>query len=114
MNTFIKMFWPAYVMTALMLCLGVSSADAQTPPSLGTTATYGAFSGEGAIDNTGPTLLTGDIGTNAGAFTGFPPGQYTGARHVADPQALVAKNDLIVAYNQALLIPCDTVLNVTM
>ena len=87
---------------------------AQTPPLLGTTATYGAFSGEGAIENTGLTVIQGDVGTNAGAFTGFPPGLYTGAKHVADPAALVAKNDLINAYNLANLIPCDTAIGVTM
>ncbi|MEO5928796.1 MAG: ice-binding family protein [Candidatus Kapaibacterium sp.] len=85
-----------------------------TPPNLGTTSTYGAFSGAGAIGNTGLTQITGDVGTNAGAFTGFPPGQYSGAKHVADPQALVAKNDLTTAWNQGNLIPCDTTLNVTL
>ncbi|MDB5035244.1 MAG: domain containing protein [Chlorobi bacterium] len=85
-----------------------------TPPNLGTTSTYGAFSGAGAIGNTGLTQITGDVGTNAGAFTGFPPGQYSGAKHVADPQALVAKNDLTIAWNQGNLIPCDTTLNVTL
>ncbi|HET6512185.1 MAG TPA: ice-binding family protein, partial [Candidatus Kapabacteria bacterium] len=101
------------VLSFLSLFLS-STALAQTPPLLGTTSTYGAFSGEGAIENTGLTVLTGDVGTNAGSFTGFPPGLYTGAKHVADPAALVAKNDLINAYNLANLIPCDTAISVTM
>jgi hypothetical protein len=86
----------------------------QTPPTLGTTATYGAFTGVGGINNTGLTQLTGDIGTNAGNFTGFPPGVYTGAKHVADPASLVAKNDLTIAWNQMGAIPCDATLSVTM
>jgi hypothetical protein len=86
----------------------------QTPPTLGTTATYGAFTGVGEINNTGPTQLNGDIGTNAGNFSGFPPGVYTGAKHVADPASLAAKNDLTTAWDQMGVIPCDATLTVTM
>lgn len=87
---------------------------AQTPPTLGTTATYGVFTSVGGITNTGLTQINGDIGTNAGEFTGFPPGIYTGAKHVEDPASLIAKNDLTVAWNQMGVIPCDSALSVTM
>lgn len=114
MTKLLRTFWPALALSVLSLCLAPHSSSAQTPPNLGTAATYGAFTAEGAVDNTGLTILQGDIGTNAGAFTGFPPGVYTGARHVADPESLVAKNDLINANNEAQLIPCDTNISVTM
>lgn len=113
MISLIQTFRVLVVLTLVSFGLS-SNALAQTPPTLGTTATYGAFSGEGAIENTGLTVLHGDIGTYVGSFTGFPPGRYTGAKHVADPEALVAKNDLINAYNLAKLIPCDTAISVTM
>lgn len=113
MISFYKLIRAASVLSLLSFLL-TTSAFAQTPPNLGTTSTYGAFTAEGAIENTGLTILQGDIGTNAGAFTGFPPGQYTGAKHVADPEALVAKNDVISAWNQANLISCDTMVGVTM
>lgn len=87
--------------------------SAQTAPTLGTTATYAAFTSVGGINNTGLTQLYGDIGTNAGNFTGFPPGTYSGAKHVADPASLVAKNDLTVAWNQMGAIPCGATLSVT-
>ncbi len=86
----------------------------QTPPTLGSTVTYGAFTGVGGVTNTGLTQIYGDIGTNAGQFTGFPPGQYTGAKHVEDPASLVAKNDLTTVWNQMGAIPCDATLSVTM
>ncbi len=113
MMSYIQRFRALFALSLLSLLI-TTPLMAQTPPNLGTTATYGAFSGEGAIENTGLTVIQGDVGTNAGAFTGFPPGLYTGAKHVADPAALVAKNDLINAYNLANLIPCDTAIGVTM
>jgi hypothetical protein len=109
----------AYLL-ALVAILVITGGDtfAQTPPNLGTAASYGAFSGAGAIGNTGLTVVHGDIGTYVGSFTGFPPGQYTGAKHVADAAALAAKNDLILAYNSmndaAHAIIFDTALNATM
>ena len=90
----------ACVLVSMALFLSSIAAFAQTAaPVLGTVGTYGAFSGTGAISNTGLTVVDGDIGTYAGSFTGFPPGIYTGAKHVADPEALVAKNDVTLAYN---------------
>jgi hypothetical protein len=100
------------------LFLAAQATLAQIPPNLGTAATYGAFSGNGAIGNTGLTVVHGDIGTYVGSFTGFPPGQYTGAKHVADAAALSAKNDLILAYNSlndaVHIVMYDTALNATM
>jgi hypothetical protein len=83
----------------LLLLLTSATSFAQTPPALGTASTYGAFSGNGAIDNTGLTIVNGDIGTYVGSFTGFPPGIYTGTKNVANAAALTAKNDLTLAYN---------------
>jgi len=85
-----------------------------TAPALGSAGTYGAFTGAGAINNTGFTTLIGNIGTNVGAFNGFPPGTYTGASHIADAASLAAKNDLINAWSVSGLIPCDIVLGPTM
>lgn len=105
-------------MCVAILLLTSVQAFAQTAPNLRTVATYGAFSGEGAIQSTGLTVIKGDIGTNMGAFTGFPPGIYTGAKHVADAASLAAKNDLILAYNSmndaTNAVIYDTILNATM
>jgi len=94
------------------------TVSAQAAPNLGTSAPYGGFSGGGAIKNTGLTVITGDLGTYVGSVTGFPPGIYTGALHVADAAALVAKNDVTLAYrslNDAVnIVKFDTALGATM
>lgn len=104
--------------TALLTLLITTTAFAQTAPNLGSSASYGAFTGAGAIENTGLTTIVGDIGTHVGSFTGFPPGIYTGTKNVANAASLAAKNDLILAYNSlndaAHAIMYDTVLNATM
>ncbi|MDZ4746722.1 MAG: ice-binding family protein, partial [bacterium] len=89
----------AYVMVCLTLFVATNEAIAATAPNLRTTASYGAFSGAGAIGNTGLTVINGDIGTHVGAFTGFPPGIYTGVKNVANAATLQAKDDVTLAYN---------------
>jgi len=88
----------AYILACVVLFIS-GSAQAQLAPNLGTAKAYGAFSGAGAIGSTGLTVVNGNIGTYVGAFTGFPPGIYTGEKHVADAAALAAKNDLTTGYN---------------
>ncbi len=113
----LRSLWPICLLSLLTI-FAANAAFAQSPPNLGTSSTYGVFSGNGAIGNTGLTLITGDIGTYVGSFTGFPPGQYTGAKHVADAAALSAKNDLTLAYNSlndaTHAVIFDTALNATM
>ena len=106
---FLSLFLFALFLSPLLL-----AQMGPTAPTLGTTASYGAFTGVGSINSTGLTQIVGDIGTNAGNFTGFPPGVYTGASHIADPQSLAAKSDLTTAWNQMGAVPCDAVLSVTM
>ncbi|MDO9261862.1 MAG: hypothetical protein Q7U08_07975, partial [Flavobacteriaceae bacterium] len=55
---------------------------AQTP-NLGTTTNFALFTAAGAFDNTGVTTsVTGDVGTNAGAFNAFPPGTLVGQKYI--------------------------------
>ena len=64
-------------MSFLQICNG------QIPP-LGTTSTFAVFTAAGAINNISPTTVTGDLGTNVGAYNGFPPGIVLGgARGIA-------------------------------
>ncbi len=86
------------------LCLvttGVADA-AQAPVGLGTTTTFAVLAGQ-TITNTGPSVITGDLGVSPGnAVTGFPtPGNDIGTTHAADGVALNAQNDLTTAYNTA-------------
>ena len=52
------------------------------------------------MTNTGPTIITGDLGVSPGtAVTGFPPGiMIAGTIHAADAVALQAQNDTTTAY----------------
>jgi len=78
-----------------------------TQPPLGTAGNF-AVLGASAVTNTGPTVVTGDLGVSPGtAVTGFPPGSVIGTKHVADAVALQAQNDVAVAYGDAAGQPCN-------
>ncbi|HEX9094681.1 MAG TPA: ice-binding family protein [Candidatus Dormibacteraeota bacterium] len=52
------------------------------------------------MTNTGPTVITGNLGLSPGsAVTGFPPGRVTAQTHKTDAVARLAKNSLVTAYN---------------
>ena len=75
---------------------------AQPPVGLGT-ATPFAVLASSTVTNTGPSVISGDLGLSPGsAVTGFPPGVViNGTEHVADAVALQAQTDLTTAYNDA-------------
>ena len=75
-------------------------------PDLGTSANFAVFTSVGAFDNLGATNITGNIGTNSGAMTGFPPGVVIGQAHVASPIAQQAAIDLDIAYNAMSALTC--------
>ena len=80
----------------------------------GTAANFALFTAVGAFSNTGTTQVTGDVGTNAGAFTGFPPGTVTGQIHVADAVSLQAATDASLAYTYLDNLTCGSVLGATL
>jgi len=69
----------------------------QSPPPLGTTSTFALFTAVGAFNNTGNSVVTGDVGTNSGAFS-FGPGTLVGNQHVIDGVSATAATDVDVAY----------------
>jgi hypothetical protein len=75
---------------------------AQATVGLGTADTFAVLAGS-TVTNTGPSVISGDVGLDPGsAVTGFPPGIVNaGTFHVADAVALQAKSDLTTAYNDA-------------
>ncbi|HLP27819.1 MAG TPA: ice-binding family protein [Candidatus Didemnitutus sp.] len=99
MKPFYAFYKRAAFLIACIVLFTTASTNAQVAPELGTAKAYGAFSGAGAIESTGLTVVIGNIGTYVGAFTGFPPGIYTGELHIADAAALAAKDDLTTGYN---------------
>ncbi|HUZ69081.1 MAG TPA: ice-binding family protein [Candidatus Saccharimonadales bacterium] len=81
------------------------SAFAATSPRLGTALNFTVLGGS-TITNTGPTVVTGELGLHPGtALTGFPPGVVTGTKHLTDGAALQAKDDLVTAYSDAANAP---------
>jgi uncharacterized repeat protein (TIGR01451 family) len=90
------------------LLYGQSPALAQTAPPLGAAQSFAVLAGS-TITNTGPSVVTGDLGLHPGiAITGFPPGTVTGTIHNADATALAAKTALTLAYNNLSGQACGT------
>lgn len=77
-------------------------------PNLGAAACYAIFSTDGAVSNAGITNITGDVGTNNGAVTGFDPLLVNGALHLLpDGSTAQCASDLLVAYNYMNTLPYD-------
>jgi hypothetical protein len=88
------------------LCLGgVASAQ----PSLGAASTF-AVLGASTVTNTGPTVVTGNLGVSPGSsITGFPPGTVVGGTiHTTDAVASQARADTMTAYTSLTGLPCGT------
>jgi Ice-binding-like len=76
-------------------------------PNLGAASNFALFTAAGAINVTGAgTIVTGDVGTNAGAFNAFLPGTLIGTSHVADAVSAQAATDVALAYGSISPIPC--------
>jgi len=67
-------------------------------PTLGTAASFIAFTTDGAVVNTSSSQFTGNVGTNNGPITGF--GNVNGVMHNGDGAAAQCAADLLIAYNQ--------------
>ena len=64
----------------------------------------------GAFNNVGPTVIQGDIGTNAGAFSGFPDGRVIGSINVANPLSTRAAAAVQTAYGYMSTVTYQVVL----
>ena len=79
-----------------------------TTPSLGTAASFSVLGGQ-TVTNTGPSILSGDLGVSPGtAITGFPPGLLTppGSTHAGDAVAGQAQSDVGITYGVLAGEPC--------
>ncbi len=79
-----------------------SARAAESPVGLGNAGSFAVLAAS-TVTNTGPTIVSGDLGVNAGsAVTGFPPGIVNnGTIHSSDALSGQAQTDLVTAYNDA-------------
>jgi uncharacterized repeat protein (TIGR01451 family)/LPXTG-motif cell wall-anchored protein len=98
---------PLLLAAVLMVVLAVpaTSMAAQPTVGLGTTSSFAVLAGS-TITNTGPTTINGSAGGDVGLYPGTDfPGRadvtLSGAVHLADSVASVAKDDLVTAYDDA-------------
>jgi hypothetical protein len=95
--------WAASLLLAALFVTAAlaSTAQAASVP-LGTAESFAVLAGS-TVTNTGPSVISGDLGLSPGtAVTGFPPGTVkAGTIHAADSVALQAQSDLTTAYTDA-------------
>lgn len=84
-------------MALIIFFIAPTVSFAQAPP-LGVAGEFVLFSSNGAVTNSGISLLTGNVGTNNGSSTGF--GNVNGQMHDGDGISGQAAADLLIAYNQ--------------
>lgn len=92
---------PIAALTFLYLATIPASAAGATMPRLGTALNFTTLAGS-TVTNTGPSVITGNLGLAPGsAVTGFPPGRVTAVKDIANAVAVNAKRDLVTAYTDA-------------
>jgi trimeric autotransporter adhesin len=83
-------------------------------PNLGGAYNFALFTAVGAFNNSGTTAVSGDIGTDVGQFSGFPPGTLIGQIHVADATSATAAAAVHAAYGNLSTVTCGVVLGTTL
>jgi len=79
-----------------------------TAPVLGAAECYAIFSSDGAVTNTGVTYVTGDIGSNTEAPTGYDALKVSGTIHlIPDNSTQQCATDIMDAYSYLNTIPSD-------
>jgi len=97
----------ALAFIGMLLASGTSIAA--VAPSLGTAQSFAILGATPNVTNTGPTIVTGDLGVSpAAAVVGFPPGTVIGTIHAADAIAAGAQSSNTTAYGVLAGEACNT------
>ena len=84
-----------------MVALPATTNAFATDVDLGTASAFAVLAAS-TVTNTGPSVVTGDLGVYSGtAVTGFLPGVVIGGTHAGDAAAQQAQVDLGIAYDTA-------------
>ena len=87
------------LIATLSLILGMSNVVNAQAPNLGTASDFVLFTTVGAVTNTGISHVTGNVGSNNGAVTGF--GNVNGVMtYTIDLKSAQCSADLLIAYGQ--------------
>jgi hypothetical protein len=80
-------------------------------PDLGAASGFVLFTAAGAFSTevADVSVVKGDVGTNVGAFYGFPPGILIGQKHVADVASAAAAPVVLTAYQYLDQLTCGLV-----
>jgi len=83
-------------------------------PNLGSLSDFALFTAAGAFNSTGAaTIVTGDVGTNVGAYT-FTNGVLIGTSHVANAVTAQAAAEVSTAYMYLDALTCGSVIGTTL
>jgi hypothetical protein len=94
-------------LVAILLASG--PAFAAVVPPLGAAQSFAVLGATPNVNNTGPTVVTGDLGVSpAAAVVGFPPGTVIGTIHAADATAASAQSANTTAYGVLAGEACNT------
>lgn len=76
----------------------IASVSFAQRPNLGSANNFVLFSSNGEVKNSGHSIITGNVGNNIGACSGF--GNVNGSMHDTDDVTKQCKQDLLLAYDQ--------------
>jgi hypothetical protein len=74
-------------------------------PNIGSLSNFVLFSSDGAVSNSGASVINGDVGSDLGSITGFGAALLTGVIYNADIVTAQAKVDLNSLYSALVLAP---------
>jgi hypothetical protein len=102
------------LLIAVIIQLSFLHSNFGQVPDLGTAANFGLFTKVGALENTGPSYITGNVGTDVGAFNGFAPATVTGEVQLENDTTAQAALDVEALYTYMVGMSCGAVLGATL